>query len=45
MRRLTTYVRRVEESGPDYERVKQDMVGLLKDIRIEETTDTQGGRS
>ena len=41
--KIDEYVKRVEESGPDYEQVKQDMIGLLKDIRIEETTDTHDG--
>lgn len=41
--KIDDYVSRIEESGPDYDRVKKDMIGLLKDIRIEETTDTKGG--
>ena len=41
--KIDEYVSRVEESGPDYEQVKQDMIGLLKDIRIEEKTDTHDG--
>ena len=42
-KKIDEYVSRIEESGPDYDRVKKDMIGLLKDIRIEETTDTKGG--
>ena len=41
--KIDEYVRRVEDAGPDYEQVKRDMIGLLKDIRIEETTDTHDG--
>ena len=41
--RIDDYVKRMEEARPDYERVKQDMVALLKDIRIEEKTDTHDG--
>ena len=29
-------------SGPDYKQVKQDFIGLLKDVRIEEKVDTEG---
>ncbi|MGB3587144.1 MAG: hypothetical protein WBA23_11420 [Tunicatimonas sp.] len=49
LRQLTNkvdeYVDRMEEtanSGPDYEQVKQDFIGLLKDIRLEEKTDVEG---
>lgn len=41
--KIDEYVKRVEESGPDYDQVKNDMVGLLKDIRIEEKTDKKAG--
>lgn len=41
--KIDDYIKRVEESGPDYEQVKNDMVGLLKDIRIEEKTDKKAG--
>ena len=38
--KIDEYVRRMEESGPDYERVKHDMIDLLTDIRIEEKKET-----
>ena len=41
--KIDDHIKRMEESGPNYEQVKQDMIGLLKDIRIEETTDTHDG--
>ena len=43
--KVDEYVDRMEQtanSGPDYEQVKQDFIGLLKDIRVEEKTDTEG---
>ena len=41
--KIDDYLQRMEESGPDYEKVKKDMIALLKDIRIEEKTDTHDG--
>ena len=41
--KIDDHIKHMEESGPDYEQVKQDMIGLLKDIRIEEKTDTHEG--
>ena len=41
--KIDEYVKRVEESGPDYEKVKNDMVKILKDIRIEEKTENKMG--
>ncbi len=41
--KIDEYVKRVEESGPDYEQVKNDMVNILKDIRIEEKTENKMG--
>ena len=38
--KIDEYVSRMEESGPDYEQVKQDMIALLTDIRIEEKKET-----
>ena len=41
--KIDEYVKRVEESGPDYEQVKKDMINILKDIRIEEKTEKKVG--
>ncbi len=41
--KIDEYVKRVEESGPDYEKVKNDMIGILKDIRIEEKSEKKVG--
>ncbi len=41
--KIEDYIKRMEEAGPDYEQVKKDMVGLLKDIRIEEKTENKVG--
>ncbi len=41
--KIDEYVKRVEESGPDYEKVKKDMINILKDIRIEEKTEKKVG--
>ena len=41
--KIDEYVKRVEESGPDYEQVKNDMINILKDIRLEEKTEKKVG--
>lgn len=41
--KIEDYIKRMEEAGPNYEQVKKDMVGLLKDIRIEEKTEQHAG--
>ena len=41
--KIEEYIQRMEESTPDYNQVKQDMVNLLKDIRIEEKTQNKEG--
>ncbi len=41
--KIDEYATRIEQSGPDYEQVKQDFVNLLKEVRIEETTNTKRG--
>jgi hypothetical protein len=41
--KIEEYIQRMEESTPDYNQVKQDMVNLLKDIRIEEKTQNKVG--
>ncbi len=41
--KIDEYVTRLEETAdraPDYEQIKQDFVNILKDVRIEEKTDT-----
>ncbi|MGB3851909.1 MAG: hypothetical protein WA958_18210 [Tunicatimonas sp.] len=41
--KIDEYAQRMEESTPNYDQVKQDMVDLLKDIRIEEKTQNKVG--
>ena len=41
--KIEEYIQRMEESTPNYDQVKQDMVNLLKDIRIEEKTENKIG--
>ncbi len=39
-KKIDEYIDRVEQSGPDYEKIKKDFINILKDVRIEEKTDT-----
>ena len=41
--KIDDHIKHMEAAGPDYEQVKEDMINLLKDIRIEETSDTHDG--
>lgn len=40
--KVDEYVDRVEHSGPDYEQIKRDFINLLRDVRVEERTGSDG---
>ncbi len=41
--KIDEHLTRIEQSGPDYEKVKKDFINILKDVQIEETTSTENG--